>query len=38
VLLNLGARLPATNKDGRRTQLMFYLLWDWFDGGLFSGW
>ncbi len=36
VLLNLGLRFPD---DGARDpQLVFYVLWDWFDGGLFDGW
>jgi mono/diheme cytochrome c family protein len=35
---NFGVRMPATNTTGRQTQLMFYVLWDWFDGGLREGW
>lgn len=35
---SLGVRVPANNRDGRPTQVGFYVLWDWFDGGLFSGW
>ncbi|MCI0436970.1 MAG: c-type cytochrome [Gemmatimonadetes bacterium] len=38
VLLNVGARIPATDGAARATQLMVYVLWDWFDGGLFDGW
>jgi mono/diheme cytochrome c family protein len=38
IMLNLGVRLPLTDSDVRDTQLLFYLLWDWFDGGFFSGW
>jgi hypothetical protein len=34
----LGGQIPATNRDGRPTQLMAYVLWDWFDGGLLEGW
>jgi hypothetical protein len=34
----VGLQVPVTNRDGRFTQLNFYVLWDWFDGGLFSGW
>jgi len=34
----IGARIPATNTAGRSTQVVFYLLWDWFDGGLLEGW
>lgn len=38
VLMNVGVRLPMTDSGPRRTQLMVYLLWDWFDGGFFQGW
>ncbi len=37
VLGNIGVRLPL-NGSGRPTQLLFYVLWDWFDGGLLDGW
>ncbi len=35
---NFGIRVPVNNTAGRSKQLMFYLLWDWFDGGLREGW
>lgn len=35
---NVGVRVPANNTAGRSTQVVFYLLWDWFDGGLREGW
>jgi hypothetical protein len=35
---SFGVRVPATNTAGRSTQFMFYVLWDWFDGGLKEGW
>lgn len=38
VLANLGVRIPMNDRDGRATQVLFYVLWDWFDGGLFDGW
>lgn len=38
VMANVGLALPVTNPDLRSTQLLFYLLWDWFDGGFFQGW
>jgi hypothetical protein len=38
VMLSAGLRIPVNDRDGRSTQLMVYLLWDWFDGGLFDGW
>ncbi|PYS34538.1 MAG: cytochrome c, class I [Acidobacteria bacterium] len=38
VRASFGVRTPANNTAGRATQLMFYVLWDWFDGGLREGW
>lgn len=38
VMANLGVRLPLTNADERETEVLFYLLWDWFDGGFLEGW
>ncbi len=38
VMLNFGVRLPLNDTDQRSTQLLVYLLWDWFDGGFFDGW
>jgi mono/diheme cytochrome c family protein len=38
VLLNAGVRLPLTDADVRSSQLLVYVLWDWFDGGFFAGW
>ena len=38
LLLNVGVRMPLNARSGRQTQVLVYLLWDWFDGGLFSGW
>lgn len=38
VRVNVGLQVPAANRQGRSTQLVFYLLWDWFDGGLLEGW
>jgi hypothetical protein len=38
VFLNFGVRTPANNRTGRATQVMFYVLWDFFDGGLREGW
>jgi mono/diheme cytochrome c family protein len=35
---NVGVSIPANNREGRSTQVIFYLLWDWFDGGLLEGW
>jgi mono/diheme cytochrome c family protein len=38
VRVNVGLEIPATNTAGRSKQFVFYLLWDWFDGGLLEGW
>ncbi len=38
VLLNAGFRFPLNQRDQRGKSFIVYLLWDWFDGGLFSGW
>jgi hypothetical protein len=38
VLLSVGVRVPMTQRTVRRTTVMAYLLWDWFDGGFLSGW
>ena len=38
VLLNAGVKVPVNRRRDRGTRLMVYLLWDWFDGGVFSGW
>jgi hypothetical protein len=38
VMLNIGLREPLNNRDTRKTQLVMYLLLDWFDGMLFEGW
>ena len=38
VRASFGYRVPVNNTVSRAGQLMFYLLWDWFDGGLREGW
>jgi hypothetical protein len=38
VRANFGVQTPINNTPGRSTRLMFYVLWDWFDGGLREGW
>jgi mono/diheme cytochrome c family protein len=35
---NLGVQLPVNNTSGRYAKVVFYLLWDWFDGTLYQGW
>ena len=38
LMVNVGVRVPANDREGRSTQVITYFLWDWFDGGLFDGW
>jgi hypothetical protein len=38
LMINLGARVPVSQRTGRSTQVIAYFLWDWFDGGLRDGW
>jgi hypothetical protein len=35
---DFGVRIPANNTANRSPAIMFYLLWDYFDGGLRDGW
>lgn len=38
VLMNIGVRTPLSQRSERRTSVLVYVLWDWFDGGFLSGW
>jgi mono/diheme cytochrome c family protein len=38
IMFNIGVRTPLNAREGRSTKLLFYFLWDWFDGGLRDGW
>lgn len=38
IMANVGVLLPLNERDERSTQLLAYLLWDWFDGGILDGW
>jgi cytochrome c553 len=38
VLVNLGVRVPVSERASRGPSVLVYLLWDWFDGTLFDGW
>jgi mono/diheme cytochrome c family protein len=38
VMFNVGARIPMNGAAGRNVEFLAYVLWDWFDGGLFEGW
>ncbi len=35
---SFGMRLPMTARTTRSRELLAYVIWDWFDGGLFDGW
>jgi hypothetical protein len=37
-MANFGVRIPLNDADVRQTELIVYILWDWFDGGFFEGW
>ncbi|MDX1660753.1 MAG: c-type cytochrome [Gemmatimonadota bacterium] len=37
VMANVGVRIPV-DPDTGDAELLVYLLWDWFDGGLTEGW
>lgn len=38
VRVGAGLQMPVSNRADRSNVFQFYVLWDWFDGGLFSGW
>lgn len=38
VVANVGVRIPITEREGRDTQVLAYVIWDWFDGGFLEGW
>ena len=38
IMANVGVRFPVNHTEGRPTRIIFYLLWEWFDGGFFDGW
>jgi hypothetical protein len=38
ILASVGVRLPINNTAGRSRQFLFYVLWDYGDGGLKDGW
>lgn len=38
ILASFGARIPINKPSLRNTQLGFYFIWDWYDGGLFEAW
>ncbi len=38
IRVSAGLQIPVANTAGRSRQVVFYFLWDWFDGGLLDGW
>jgi mono/diheme cytochrome c family protein len=38
VMANVAVRVPLTDTAGRHTQILVFLLLDWFDGGILEGW
>jgi hypothetical protein len=38
IMGSLGVRLPVNDAGRRPTRVVFYVLWDWFDGPLLEGW
>jgi mono/diheme cytochrome c family protein len=38
VMVAGGVRVPVTQRSERSTEILAYLLWDWFDGGFFEFW
>jgi hypothetical protein len=38
VLFNAGLRMPLNDMSARNTQFVFYIIWDWYDGGFLEGW
>ena len=38
ILGSVGLRIPANHTGDRQKQVLFYVLWDWMDGGLTQGW
>ena len=38
ILGNIGVRLPWSSPSRRTRELVMYVIWDWFDGGLLDGW
>lgn len=38
VIANIGVGLPLNDTAARSPEILFYVLWDWFDGSFFAGW
>ena len=35
---DIGVRVPVNHTQGRSTEVLFYVLWDWQEGSLLKGW
>jgi len=38
IVANVGVRIPVNDRESRGSQVLVYLIWDWFDGGFLEGW
>lgn len=38
IMISGGMRFPVNERGERKSEVVSYFLWDWFDGGLFDGW
>lgn len=38
ILFSMGERIPLNDTATRKPQLVFYIIWDWYDAGLLDGW
>ncbi len=38
VVMNAGVRIPVTERSEHSVEFLAYMLWDWFEGGLWEGW
>jgi hypothetical protein len=38
VRANVGVRVPVNQASTRSTQILTYLLWDWYEGPFLAGW
>ncbi|HSF14189.1 MAG TPA: cytochrome c [Vicinamibacteria bacterium] len=38
ILANVGYRVAVNDRELRTDAVVFYVLWEWFDGGLLDGW
>lgn len=38
IMVSVGVRIPITQREERKPQVLTYGLWDWFDGGFLEFW